>query len=155
MFSLSMKLAKLLTEQRVQLDLQSTTQAEVMEELVNQFAEQGVLQNGMAEKALKALRCRENEVSTGVGCGVAIPHAYLDELTEAVAIFGRSEVGIDFDACDHAPVHFVVMLLIPEEKRGQHLLTLADIARHFLSCEVRQSLANAPDRESVMAILST
>ncbi len=148
-----MKLANLLTEQRVYLDIQAQTCSEVMEELVGYFTEQGVLQNGIREQAIQALQCRQEEVSTGVGCGVAIPHAYLEGLSEAVAIFGRSEGGIEFDACDHAPVHFVVMLLIPEDKRGQHLLTLADIGRRFLSCEVRQSLASAPDRASVMAIL--
>ena len=121
---------------------------------MNHFAEQGVLQNGMRAQTIKALQCREEEISTGVGCGVAIPHAYLEGLDEAVAIFGRSKEGVEFASCDHAPVHFVVMLLIPEDKRGQHLLTLADIGRRFLSCEVRQSLASAPDTESVMTILA-
>lgn len=149
-----MKLVKLLNEQRVVLDLQSESCGELMAELVNHFVEQGVLQNGMKESALTALQCREEEISTGVGCGVAIPHAYLDELSEAVAIFGRSDAGIEFASCDHAPVHFVVMLLIPSEKRGQHLLTLADIGKRFLSCEVRQSLASAPDAGTVLQILS-
>lgn len=149
-----MKLVKLLNEQRVFLDLEAKTCGELMAELVNHFAEQGVLQNGMKDQALEALQCREDEISTGVGCGVAIPHAYLEELSEAIAIFGRSEAGIEFASCDHAPVHFVVMLLIPAEKRGQHLLTLADIGKRFLSCEVRQSLASAPDAGSVLQILT-
>ena len=89
-----------------------------------------------------------------MGCGVAIPHAYLEDLTEAVAIFGRSEAGIEFASCDHAPVHFVVMMLIPESKRGQHLMTLADVGKRFLSCEVRQALAAAKDESSVLEILS-
>ncbi|MGJ8723471.1 MAG: PTS sugar transporter subunit IIA [Roseibacillus sp.] len=149
-----MKLAQLLTEQRIFLDLNAKNCRELMEELVSHFTEQGLLQNGMREQAVAALKCREDEISTGVGCGVAIPHAYLEDLTEAVAIFGRSEAGIEFDSCDHAPVHFVVMMLIPESKRGQHLLTLADIGKRFLSCEVRQSLAAAPDKETVLEILT-
>ena len=153
-FEFDMKLAQLLNEQRVFLDLKARNCGEVMAELVQHFTEQGVLQNGMREQALEALKCREDEISTGVGCGVAIPHAYLEGLTEAVAIFGRSEAGIEFDSCDHAPVHFVVMMLIPESKRGQHLLTLADIGRRFLSCEVRKSLAAAPDKASVLEILT-
>ncbi|WP_411847453.1 PTS sugar transporter subunit IIA [Roseibacillus persicicus] len=149
-----MKLAKLLNEQRVFLDLNAKTCAEVMEELVGHLADQGVLLNGMRARALSALQCREDEISTGVGCGVAIPHAYLDDLEEPVAIFGRSEGGIDFSACDHAPVHFVVLLLIPEKKRGQHLLTLADIGKRFLSCETRKSLASAESKEAVLEIFS-
>ena len=108
----------------------------------------------MKNSALAALQCREDEVSTGVGCGVAIPHAYLEGISEPIAIFGRSTEGVEFASCDNAPVHFVVMLLIPEAKKGQHLLTLADIGKRFLSCEVRQSLAEAPDSEAVLAILS-
>ena len=149
-----MKLANLLNEQRIFLNLNSKNCSELMEELVSYFSEQGLLHNGMRERALTALKCREDEISTGVGCGVAIPHAYLEDLTEAVAIFGRSEAGIEFDSCDHAPVHFVVMMLIPESKRGQHLMTLADVGKRFLSCEVRQSLAAAQDEASVLEILS-
>lgn len=149
-----MKLAKLLNEQRVFLDLTAKTCAEVIEELIGHLANEGVLLNGMRDRAVTALQCREDEISTGVGCGVAIPHAYLEGLVEPVAIFGRSEEGIDFAACDHAPVHFVVMLLIPEDKRGQHLLTLADIGKRFLSCETRKSLASAPDEQAVLAIFS-
>ncbi|MBK1834455.1 PTS sugar transporter subunit IIA [Roseibacillus ishigakijimensis] len=149
-----MKLAKLLTEERVFLSLQATTCTEVMEELVGHLAEQGILLNGMRDRALEALRCREEEISTGVGCGVAIPHAYLEDLAEPVAVFGRSAEGVEFDACDHAPVHFVVMMLIPEAKRGQHLLTLADVGKRFLSCETRQALAAAPDAQTVLSILA-
>lgn len=150
-----MKLAELLNERRVFLDLEAATCVEVMEELVGYLADEGALLNGMRGHALDALQCRENQISTGVGCGVAIPHAYLAELKDPVAIFGRSTGGIEFDSCDHAPVHFVILLLIPESKRGQHLLTLADIGRRFLSCEVRQSLADAPDKTSVLEILTS
>ncbi len=125
-----------------------------MNELVDHLAEQGVLLNGMRDRALNALKFREGEVSTGVGCGVGLPHVYIEGLNDAIAVFGRSKSGIEFDACDHAPVHFVVMLLIPEEKKGQHLLTLADIGKRFLSCEVRTSLANAETQSEVLDILS-
>ena len=125
-----------------------------MEELVGHLATEGVLLNGMRDRALKALQCREDEISTGVGCGVAIPHAYLEGISEPVAIFGRSSEGVEFTTFDNAPVHFVVMLLIPEDKRGQHLLTLADIGKRFLSCETRQTLAEASDQKTVLEILS-
>ncbi len=149
-----MKLAELLNEKRVFLDLQSRSCGEVMEELVGYLSSEGVLLNGMRERALQALQGREDEISTGVGCGVAIPHAYLEGILEPIAIFGRSVEGVEFASCDNAPVHFVVMLLIPEDKRGQHLLTLADIGKRFLSCEVRQTLAKALDEKSVLEILT-
>lgn len=149
-----MKLANLLSEQRIFLNLQAKTCGEVMAELVGHLGDQGVLTGHMQEDALDALQCREQEISTGVGCGVGLPHAYLNDLSEAVAVFGRSDEGIEFHACDHAPVHFVVLLLIPENKKGQHLLTLADIGRRFLSCEVRKSLASAGTCAEILEILS-
>ena len=148
-----MKLAEILTEDRIFLNLKAGSCSCVMEELVDHFEAEGILLNGMRDQALNELQCRQDEISTGVGCGVAIPHAYLEEIAEPVAIFARSKEGIEFDSCDHAPVHFVIMLLIPKSKKGQHLLTLADIGKRFLSCDVRQSLAEATDKQTVMAIL--
>ncbi len=149
-----MKLAELLDEERVFLDLRSQNCGELMDELVHYFVDLGIIHNEMCDQAVQALKCREEEISTGVGCGVAIPHAYLEGLEQAQAIFGRSEKGIDFASCDHAPVHFVVLLLIPEAKRGQHLLTLADIGKRFSSCEVRKSLAGATSKESILEVLA-
>ena len=149
-----MKLAELLTEQLIYLDLKAETCTEVMSELVGNLEEQGVLSEELKQEALSALRCREEEISTGVGCGVGLPHAYLSGVTEAIAVFGRSEEGIEFASCDNAPVHFVVLLLIPEDKKGQHLLTLADIGRRFLSSEVRTSLGQAKSRAEILQILS-
>lgn len=149
-----MKLAQLLDEQRIFLELSSQTCHEVMQELVGYLDEQGALQEVTREVALEALHNREDEISTGVGCGVAIPHAYVDDLAEPLAIFGRSAEGVEFASCDNAPVRFVILLLIPEDKRGQHLLTLADIGKRFLSCEVRESLAQAQDRKTVLEVLT-
>ncbi|MDP0490768.1 MAG: PTS sugar transporter subunit IIA [Verrucomicrobiota bacterium JB023] len=149
-----MKLANLLHEDQVVLKLHSRTCGEVMEELVDLLARQGKLHNGMRDRALKALQNRESQISTGIGCGVGLPHAYVEGLNEVLAVFGKSKAGLEFDSCDHAPVHFVVMLLIPEEEKTQHLLTLADIGKRFLSCETRKGLAAAGTPSEVISILS-
>jgi mannitol/fructose-specific phosphotransferase system IIA component (Ntr-type) len=149
-----MKLTSLLNEQRVFLGLNAETSQEVMVELVDALVAGHDLPAELRDEALDALKTREEDISTGVGCGVGLPHAYLDNLSEAVAAFGRSREGIEFESCDHAPVHFVVLMLIPEDKKGQHLLTLADIGRSFLSCEVRQSLNEAATKEEILAILA-
>jgi mannitol/fructose-specific phosphotransferase system IIA component (Ntr-type) len=149
-----MKLARLLNEQRVFLGLDAETSQEVMVELVDALVAGNDLAPELRDEALESLKSREADISTGVGCGVGLPHAYLENLSEAVAAFGRSQKGIEFASCDHAPVHFVVLMLIPEDKKGQHLLTLADIGRSFLSCEVRQSLNEATTKEEILAILA-
>lgn len=149
-----MKLASLLNEQRIFLDLASETSEQVMTELVDCLISAGNLAPTFREPALAALKSREAEISTGVGCGVGLPHAYLEDLEEPVAAFGRSEQGIEFASCDHAPVHYVVLMLIPEHKKGEHLMTLADIGRRFLSCGVRTSLHEAETPDEVITILS-
>lgn len=148
-----MRLAHLLREDLMVLDLQARDSSGVMLELVEFLSEKGVLINGLKAKALEALEERESQISTGVGCGVGLPHAYLDELEEPVAVFGRSTDGIEFCSCDHAPVHFVVMLLIPASKRAQHLATLADVGKSFLNCEVRRELAEVESSRQVIEVL--
>lgn len=135
------------------LDLKARDASEAMLELVEFLAERGVLVNGLKTKALEALQAREAQISTGVGCGVGLPHAYLDELSEPVAVFGRSDEGVEFCSCDHAPVHFVVMLLIPSSKQAQHLATLADVGKSFLKCEVRRELSEVSTPREVIEVL--
>ena len=99
------------------------------------------------------LSLREEERSTGIGNGVAIPHCFLPGLGEVVSVFGRSTAGIDFHAVDHVPVQFVVLFMVPEAQHSLHLQTLASIARALNPAEVRQRLADAPDEAALLDAL--
>jgi mannitol/fructose-specific phosphotransferase system IIA component (Ntr-type) len=77
---------------------------------------------------LEALKAREEQVSTGIGSGVAIPHAFSDILRGGRG-FGRSKAGIDFEAIDNAPVHFIILFIVPRKDYHLHLRTLAAIAK--------------------------
>ena len=105
-------------------------------------------------EVLDALRAREDQVSTGIGSGVAIPHTLSDRIGEVAAVFGRSRGGIDFEALDNAPVHFVILFIVPRSQYRLHLQTLAAIAKTFANREIRQRLAQAETREEVLAILA-
>jgi mannitol/fructose-specific phosphotransferase system IIA component (Ntr-type) len=107
------------------------------------------------EEALAALKAREEQVSTGIGSGVAIPHAFSDVLEEVVAVFGRSKSGIDFEALDNAPVHFIILFIVPRKDYHLHLRTLAAIAKMFTNCEVRRQLGLAGTRDEILAILDS
>ena len=82
-------------------------------------------------------------MSTGIGFGIAIPHASSDRIEEVVASFGRSSQGIEFDALDNAPVKFVVLFIVPKNQFQTHLRTLASIAKFLNDRSVRESLATA------------
>ena len=148
-----MKLAKLLGADQIILDMKSVEHWPAIVELVDQLIETGKLPAGLREESLAALKAREDQVSTGIGSGVAIPHAFSDQIEEVVAVFGRSKEGIDFEALDNAPVHFVILFIVPRKDYHMHLRTLAAIAKMFTNCEVRRQLGLAETRDEILAIL--
>lgn len=89
---------------------------------------------------LEAIIERERLGSTGVGDGVAIPHARLRGLTKSVGAFARLETPIEFDAIDERPCDLIFMLLAPESDGGDHLRALAQVSRAFRQAEFRSGL---------------
>jgi mannitol/fructose-specific phosphotransferase system IIA component (Ntr-type) len=122
-------------------------------ELVDHLVATGKLPGSQREEMLAAFKAREEQVSTGIGCGVAIPHAFSDDSDEVVAVFGRSRQGIDFEALDHAPVHFIILFIVPRKDYHLHLRTLAAIAKMFTNSEIRRQLGQAETRDEILAIL--
>lgn len=150
-----MKLAKLLSADRILLDMKAVGHWPAITELVEHLVEVGALAAGLKEETLASLKAREEQVSTGIGCGVAIPHAFSDALEDVVAIFGRSRAGIDFEALDNAPVHFIILFIVPRKDYHLHLRTLAAIAKMFTNCEIRRQLGEAETRDEILAILDS
>lgn len=148
-----MKLAKLLSADQIILDMKAVEHWPAITELVDHLVETGLLPPALREETLTALKAREDQVSTGIGSGVAIPHAFSDQLENVVAVFGRSKEGIDFEALDNAPVHFIVLFIVPRKDYHMHLRTLAAIAKMFTNCEVRRQLGLAETRDEILAIL--
>lgn len=150
-----MKLASLLTVEQVMLDMKSEEHWPAIVELVEHLDREGLLVPENKEDVLAALQVREDQISTGIGSGVAIPHAFSDKLDHVVAMFGRSKHGIDFEALDNAPVNFVLLFVVPKKDYHMHLQTLAAIAKMFNNCEVRQQLAEAETRREILEILGS
>lgn len=148
-----MKLAKLLSADQIILDMKSVEHWPAIVELVDHLIANGKLPETLREEVLAALKAREDQVSTGIGSGVAIPHTFSDEIEEVAAVFGRSKAGIDFEAIDNAPVHFVILFIVPRKDYHLHLRTLAAIAKMFTNCEVRRQFAAAETRDEILAIL--
>jgi mannitol/fructose-specific phosphotransferase system IIA component (Ntr-type) len=89
----------------------------------------GRIREDEREVVLDSIKQREQTMSTGIGFGIAIPHASSDKVEEVVAAFGRSTVGIEFDSLDGRPVFFVVLFVVPKDQFQTHLRTLAAIAK--------------------------
>lgn len=150
-----MKLASLLTNDQVILDMKSKDHWPAIVELVEHLDKNEFLKGEDKDDVLEALQAREDQISTGIGSGVAIPHAFSEKLEHVVAVFGRSREGIDFESLDNAPVNFVLLFVVPKKDYHLHLQTLAAIAKLFNNCEVRQQLAEAETREEVIDILGS
>ncbi len=150
-----MKLANLLGADQIILDMKAVDHWPAIEELVEHLVQIQLLPEAQRDGSLQALKAREEQVSTGIGSGVAIPHAFSDELENVVAIFGRSKAGIDFEAIDNAPVHYIILFIVPRKDYHLHLRTLAAIAKMFTNCEVRRQLGTAETRDEILAILDS
>ncbi len=106
-----------------------------------------------APRVFDALLEREALGSTGVGHGVAIPHARVEGLDRMRGIFARIVPPVDYDAVDDEPVDLVFALLSPPENGSEHLRALARIARALRSAELRSQLRGASSGDAIRAIL--
>lgn len=149
-----MKLATLLTTDHILLDLAAGEHWGAIVELVDQLVVTESLPADQRDEVLEALRTREEQVSTGIGYGVAIPHTFSEKLEKVIAVFGRSREGVDFQAVDHLPVHLVILFIVPRKDYHLHLQTLAAIAKMFTNGEVRRRLVAAERRDEVLEILA-
>ena len=150
-----MNLASLLTVEQVVSEMQATEHWPAIVELVQHLEDQKLVSGEDRSAILEALQQREDQTSTGIGSGVAIPHAFSDKLDQVVAVFGRSHEGIDFESIDNAPVRFIVLFMVPEDQYHTHLRTLAAIAKTLTNGRVRERLSGAKDAEEILKILST
>ena len=107
-----------------------------------------------AATVLDALLAREEEGSTGVGSGVAVPHARVKGLDRVRGIFFRLETPVDFGAVDDQPVDLVFALLAPPETRTEHLRALARVSRALRRPEMREQLRQARTQDAMQALLA-
>lgn len=123
-------------------------------ELVDHLVSENALPVDSYVSVLQALKDREEQRSTGIGNGVAIPHCFSENIEEVAVVFGKSSKGIEFCALDRAPVHFVVLFVVPKSQYTLHLKTLAAIAKILNSAETRENLSTAQTPDQILEVLS-
>lgn len=146
-----MKLSKFCDENLITFNLKSTTKAGVIEELVELAAGSTMIKN--RDELLNDVRERENLVTTGVGYGVAFPHAKTRSAKGIVIAFGRSAKGIDFEAMDHRPVNLFFLIAAPEDAVGAHLNVMARLSFLMKSEENRQRLMQVSSPGDVLSLI--
>lgn len=132
------------------LNLKSTSKYEVLKELVNILFENGKIKD--KDAFLDVVLKREEQCSTGIGMGIAIPHGKSDLVEETTIVFGRSKNGISYDSIDDKPAFFFFLIAVPNEASDLHLKALSDISRRLMHGEVREKLRNVQNFEEFIMI---
>ena len=122
-------------------------------ELVQALHKEGRLGSCDPEKLTKTIIQRENEASTGIGKGVALPHIKADGVEEPVAAIGRSSQGLDFRSLDKQPVYSVILLVSPKENPDKHLQAMEILFRNLNHDDFRRFLRQAQTAEEIEDII--
>jgi len=143
-----MKLHHYLRPELVMLDFDADGVESSLRTMVHNLAEHGVI--GREQPVLDALLERESAQSTGIGGGVAIPHAVYPELTSTIIELALSPAGVDFLSLDASPVHTIFLLLSPPAASSTHIKLLARIARLMRQPDFLEQLLTAKTAEEVI-----
>jgi mannitol/fructose-specific phosphotransferase system IIA component (Ntr-type) len=145
-------LSELLTPERVRVPLRGASKQALLEELVGVLRDSGAVAD--AEAVLTAVRARERVLSTGVGCGVGIPHGRSDSVPALAMAAGVTAAPVDFDSLDGQPVRVLFLLVGPDESAGLHVKALSRISRLVRKDEFRARLAGARSPGEFLAVLA-
>ncbi len=149
-----MNLDEFITPNRVIAEMHSHDRDTAIRELLNRLVEDRAIPLAIREDAFELFLIREDERSTGIGRGIAIPHCFLSGIDQVVGVFGRSSEGIDFDSIDLGLVHYIVLFIVPEVEHSLHLQVLSEIARCLSQPEIPQRLSSAVDDGDLFQVLT-
>jgi len=133
--------------------LQASGRDDAIKEIILSLVNAGKLKKSVSKDIAKAIIKRENEASTGMGKGVAIPHVKHKSVKEVIGVVGVSSVGIDFLALDKQPVHSVILLISPEDNPDEHLVTMEYIFKNLQQEMFRKFLRQCSESEHVKDLL--
>lgn len=141
-----MDIRSLLMKDIMIMDLKATTKSEVIDEMVHNYYKHGIIDDEDLYK--KDIIKREEEGSTGMGDGIAIPHAHDAAVKKPAVQFARSVAGVDYDSMDGQPAHLFFMIAVPEGGDNTHLQALAALSQVLMNPDVVTALkaADTPDK---------
>lgn len=146
-----MLLGELLTPGAVRVPLEGDTKDALLAELVRVLAASGAVSD--EAEVLRAVRAREAVLSTGVGSGVAIPHAKCDQARTLTMAAGVTRGPVPFDALDGEPVRLLFLLVGPDAEAGQHVKALSRISRLVRRDGFRERLVAAGSADEFLAVV--
>lgn len=148
---IELRITELLTKETIAMDLSASDKNGVIDELVNQLDSAGKLSDIAQFK--EAIHNRESQSITGIGEGIAIPHAKVAAVTSPAIAFGKSKEGVDYQSLDGQPAHLFFMIAAPEGGAQTHLDALAKLSGILMDDTVRENLLQANSKEEILRII--
>lgn len=149
-----MKLADFVCFDAIVPNLEASDRDGAIQELVSVLEKSGSLDDICPDEIAAAVIKRENEASTGMGKGVAVPHVKHARATRVVAAIGQSSAGIDFSSLDKKPVYSVILLLSPVNDPEQHLQAMENVFRHLQQEQFRKFLRQSQTVEEIVDLIN-
>ncbi len=148
-----MKLSDIMVTDAIVPELKARNRDEAISELVEAMASAGAITKKSVPDVIKAVLAREAQATTGIGKGVALPHAKLKGVKKPIGTIGRSSEGIDFSALDAKPVYSVILLLSSPDSPDEHLQAMETIFRHVQRDIFRKFLRQSETKESIVELI--
>lgn len=145
------ELSELIAPDAIIARLSATSRRQALQAMADALAKSSSID---ARAVFDAVLLRERMSGTGMGEGVAIPHAPVVGVTRPLGAFARLETPLDFEALDKRPVDLVVMLLAPPDKGADYLKALAKVSRLMRRADVREKLRAARGGDEIYALFS-
>ena len=146
-----MKIQDLLHKNAILTDIAPTDKREVLQLMATFMATRFGLQD--SDDIARRIIERETEMSTGIGYGIAIPHARIAGIDQLFLVVGRSKQGVEFNAIDELPVHLLFMMLSPKNTSAEHTQILSKLSRIMSYEEVRTKLLEVATAEQFYDII--
>jgi fructose-specific phosphotransferase system IIA component len=148
-----MKLSKFCGEDLISFELRAQTKDDTIQELVDLASKSKLVKD--PDQLLKDIQEREKLVTTGVGYGVAFPHAKSKAIRGIIIAFGRSKKGVDFDSMDKKPVNLFFLIAAPEDAIGAHLNVMARLSFLMKSEKNRDKLMKIKSPKELLEFLDS
>ncbi|MCD5470725.1 PTS fructose transporter subunit IIABC [Lactobacillus delbrueckii] len=147
-----MRIKDILSPESMIMDLQATTKDEAINEMADLEVATGIVNN--KEKFVESIWAREKESTTGIGGGIAMPHARNEYINKARVLFAKSEKGVDYDSLDQQPVHLFFMITAPAGADNTHLQALAKLSSLLINPDLVEKLKAAKTADEVIDLFS-
>ena len=148
-----MRMSEFIIREAISADLTADRKEDIIREMVENLRKAGYFKGNESEEVVKAILKRELLSSTGIGDGVAIPHAKHASVDRLVGTVALSQKGIPFDAVDSEPVHVLVMLISPQERPSEHLRALEGVSRCLKDKNFVRSLRQAGSVQQIWDLI--